>query len=48
MVPIDFRLVDGTLLDLVFPPRCVCCRSGGDYWCGDCRKEIPLITPPFV
>lgn len=43
-MPIKLRLVEQTLLDLVFPPRCVGCQREGEYWCRDCRKDVPLIT----
>ena len=38
----------GVLLDLLFPPRCVFCRSllkkGESGLCGLCQRELPWIT----
>ncbi|MBI5648958.1 MAG: ComF family protein [Chloroflexi bacterium] len=34
------------LLDLLFPPRCVCCRRGGAWFCADCRARIEPIPAP--
>jgi ComF family protein len=36
------------LLDLLFPPRCVICRSAdADWFCNSCRSEINRILPPL-
>lgn len=35
------------LLDLLFPPRCVGCRRGGDWFCAACRQAIARILPPL-
>ncbi len=35
------------VLDLLFPRRCVGCRSLGTWLCLDCRQTIALIEPPF-
>ena len=35
------------VLDLVYPPHCVICRTAGDgYLCGECMEKIVLIEPP--
>jgi len=44
---INLRLVERGILDLIFPPHCVACHREGDYWCCDCRKDVPLIIPPL-
>ena len=37
-----------TLLDLLFPPRCVVCRSADvDWFCSACRSKIDRISPPL-
>lgn len=33
-------------LDLVFPPRCVGCRSFGSFLCPDCLATMPRAQPP--
>lgn len=33
-------------LDLVFPPRCVGCRSFGSFLCPDCLAAMPRAQPP--
>jgi ComF family protein len=33
-------------LDLVFPPRCVGCRSFGSFLCSDCLEKMPRAQPP--
>ncbi len=35
------------LLDLLFPPRCVICRSAGEWLCAACRAEINKVQPPI-
>lgn len=36
-----------TLLDLVFPRRCLGCGSGEDFLCAKCRASLPRIVPPI-
>jgi ComF family protein len=37
-----------TLLDLLFPPRCVTCRRVDEEWfCPACRSQVERISPPF-
>jgi ComF family protein len=37
-----------TLLDLLFPPRCVICGSADvDWYCAPCRSKIDRILPPL-
>lgn len=43
---ITLRRVEQALLDIVFPPRCVCCRSEGNFLCSDCRTGISFVTAP--
>lgn len=33
-------------LDMVFPPRCVTCKSFGSYICAACRADICIAEPP--
>lgn len=35
-----------TLLDLLFPPRCVACRRIGTWFCAACQSTIEKILPP--
>ena len=28
------------LLDIVYPPHCVSCGSGGSWWCASCRSSV--------
>jgi ComF family protein len=43
----SLRRLERTVLDLIFPPRCIICRCYGEgYICSSCRDSIPLITPP--
>lgn len=39
------RLGEATL-DLVFPPRCVCCGSGGAFLCAACTEALPVAAAP--
>ncbi len=35
------------ILDLIYPPHCVICRTAGEgYLCGECREKIVMIEPP--
>lgn len=37
-----------SLLDLLFPPRCVICRrADADWFCAACRSKIDKIPPPL-
>jgi ComF family protein len=36
-----------SLLDLLFPPRCVACRRGGAVLCSACRATIRSPQPPL-
>ncbi len=36
----------GSLLDLLFPPRCVVCRQVGTWLCPECANQIPLLLGP--
>lgn len=40
------RLEQGAL-DLLFPLRCVGCRSPGSWLCSHCRETIAIIRSPF-
>ena len=37
----------GTLLDLLFPPRCLGCGRGGGFLCPSCVEAFPRIEPPL-
>jgi ComF family protein len=37
----------GTLLNLLFPPRCVACRAAGDWLCPACLDLILFFEPPW-
>ena len=42
------QTVRQTLLDLLFPPRCIVCRSVDvDWFCNPCRSKIDRILPPL-
>lgn len=34
-------------LDILFPKRCVNCRSWGDYLCPDCLKDVDFLDKQF-
>lgn len=36
-----------TLLNLLFPPRCVTCDREGEWFCVACRAQVELVTPPI-
>lgn len=36
-----------SLLDLLFPPRCINCKASSSWLCQDCFNRIPFITPPI-
>ena len=35
-----------TVVDLLFPPRCVACRRLGAWLCPDCQNKVEAIRPP--
>ncbi|MFA5967318.1 MAG: ComF family protein [Patescibacteria group bacterium] len=37
----------GSLLDIVFPPRCASCHAQGDWICSVCAKRIEIIKTPI-
>ncbi len=41
------RRLPPTLLNLLYPPRCVGCRRLGDWLCPACRGQIVPIKPPW-
>jgi len=40
-------VVSGQLLDLVFPPRCACCKKFGAWLCEACLSGFRRVQPPF-
>lgn len=34
------------MLDLIFPPLCGVCGSGGSFLCPACREKLPTASPP--
>ncbi len=36
-----------TLLDLLFPRRCVGCGRGGSFLCASCQDSLPRVVPPY-
>src|SRR3989344_625325 len=38
------RRFAGRVLDTLYPPRCVACRSSGDWWCASCRGAVERLT----
>ncbi len=36
-----------SILNLLFPPRCVACRRGGSRFCADCLSRIEKISTPL-
>lgn len=40
------RTAYNSLLDLLFPPRCVACRRLGAWLCPACRSRIDILRPP--
>ncbi|MCL4466120.1 MAG: ComF family protein [Chloroflexi bacterium] len=44
--PTGLAALRRSLLDLLFPPRCVVCRTRGDWLCLRCRPQLTLVDPP--
>lgn len=42
----SFRKISQFLLDLLYPPSCVNCKTTNEWLCQDCLKRIAFITPP--
>ena len=36
-----------SILDLLYPPRCVGCQEVGAWLCDDCLSRVPRVIPPF-
>ncbi|MFN8471337.1 MAG: ComF family protein [Anaerolineae bacterium] len=36
-----------TVLDILFPPRCVVCNAAGEWFCATCRRKIIPLTRPW-
>ena len=36
-----------SLLDLIFPPRCIGCSAEGSFLCESCCTRLPLLEPPY-
>lgn len=36
-----------SLLDLLFPPRCVGCQREGEWFCAACRSQVEMIPLPI-
>jgi ComF family protein len=39
--------IGSTVVDLLFPPRCVNCHRLGAWLCARCQDEIEMIQPPI-
>ncbi len=39
--------VKKSLLDLVFPPRCIGCGAEGSFLCPACSESLPELSPPY-
>jgi ComF family protein len=46
LAPALFQKTGQALLDLLFPPQCVNCKTASSWLCDDCLKNISFITPP--
>ena len=46
-LPAGWHTTTQTLLDLLFPPRCVVCERNSGWLCAACLKSIELIHPPI-
>ena len=40
------RLVE-SILNLIFPPRCVGCSKTGNFFCQKCREKLVYLPPPL-
>jgi ComF family protein len=40
------RVFGRTLLDVLYPPRCVGCGQVGTFFCTACRDAVSLVCPP--
>ena len=40
------RRLQQEILELVYPTRCVGCRSGGEIWCLACQARLVAVTAP--
>lgn len=40
------RVLGRTLLDLLYPPRCVGCGRPGTFFCMACRDQVSRVYPP--
>ncbi len=43
----EARRAGRSLLNLLFPPRCVICHREGEWFCAACRAQVEFITPPI-
>ncbi len=41
------RVLASSLLDLLFPPRCVSCKRLGAWLCARCRQSVEFVAPPL-
>jgi ComF family protein len=41
-----FQALGNTVVDLLFPPRCVACHRLGAWLCPSCQDKIEVIRPP--
>jgi ComF family protein len=46
-INIHLRPVGRSLLEFLFPSRCVGCGEEGTFLCADCRGALPSIQSPF-
>ncbi len=41
------RVLASSVLDLLFPPRCVSCKRLGGWFCVRCRRAVEFVAPPL-
>ena len=41
------RYAASTVVDLLFPKRCVGCDAEGDFICQSCLEDLPRLEPPY-
>jgi ComF family protein len=41
-----FKRIGDSVVDLLFPPRCVACLHLGAWLCAGCQAKIDVISPP--